>query len=110
MSHMDILRSGIFDAINDLRAKRIDVSTANALAGLSQTMINTLKVELEARRLVGAKTLPSFISQKSEPAEALTEEEHEVAAMELQDLIPPPGAFPQVGITRHFMNRGEENE
>lgn len=108
MSNMDTLRSGIFDAINDLRAKRIDVSTANALAGLSQTMINTLKVELEARRLVGAKTLPSFISQKPEPQEELTPEEREVAGKELMELVPPPGSLPIVGVTRHYMPRGHD--
>ena len=106
MSNMNILRSHIFETMKALRDGRMDVSTANAMSGAAQTMINTLKVEIEARKLVGAKSLPEFISPESEPVEALTEEECEVTGMELQDLIPSPGAYPQVGITRHFMRDG----
>lgn len=47
-----------------LKNGTVTVQTANASAGLSQVLINSLKVEVEARRAAGDKTLAGFVSEQ----------------------------------------------
>ena len=107
MSDSNTLRKYLFDTMKDLRENKISVAAANAVAANGQVIINSVKLELDARKMAGVKHLPAFISQKSEPAEALTEKEREVAGKELLELISSPEAYPQVGVTRHYMKGSE---
>jgi hypothetical protein len=62
MSHnVDDLRAHLFATIEGLRAGTVTIETARAISDVSQTIINSAKVEVEAARLVEGATAPRFL-------------------------------------------------
>jgi len=55
------LRERLFDALDGLASGKIDVATARAVSDLSQTIINSAKVEVEARKALGMTSEVEFI-------------------------------------------------
>jgi hypothetical protein len=45
------LRDALFDAIDDVRSGRMDPQNAKAIAGLSREIINSVKLEVEIRKM-----------------------------------------------------------
>jgi|SRR5687768_1451489 len=107
MSNMNTLRQNIFDTMEGLRKGRIPVQTAKAQGELAQVLINSLKVEIDARKAVGNKQLVGFV-RETQP-EDLSPEEREIAAKELNDLL-PPAHIASIGgvVTIHRMKGDEE--
>ena len=105
MSNMQTLRNNLFDSMTALREGKISVSTANAIAGTGQVLINSLKVEIDARKAAKNSHLPTFIEPKLNDLlggvkEELTEDEREAAAQDLLSLIPEPGYSGSVTVHR----------
>lgn len=58
---MSTLRSTLFEAIDDVRAKRITFQEAKAVCDLAQIIINSVKVEVDYMKAIGAKPTGGFI-------------------------------------------------
>lgn len=59
------LRDALFDAIDGIRAGRLDASKANATARLAAEIVNTARLEIEARKgdrcaATSSHTLPTI--------------------------------------------------
>jgi hypothetical protein len=62
MSHnVDDLRAHLFATIEGLRAGTVTIETARAISDVSQTIINSAKVEVEAAKLVDGAAAPKFL-------------------------------------------------
>ena len=62
MSHtVDDLRAHLFATIEGLRAGTMTIETARAISDVSQTIINSAKVEVEASKLVDGGAAPKFL-------------------------------------------------
>ena len=101
MKTMDDLRTVIFDTIGDLRAGKIDASTAKAISELSQNVINSAKAEADYARATGQVVRSGLIP--TEPTETT------------EPTLPPPpqptvAALPTApspaGVTRTHTDRG----
>jgi hypothetical protein len=69
MSHnVDDLRAHLFAAIEGLRAGTVTIETARAISDVSQTIINSAKVEVEAAKLVDGAAAPKFLGGETTPA------------------------------------------
>lgn len=55
------LREALFAALDGLKAGTIDVSTAKAMSDVSQTIINSAKLDIDYARHCGADIRMSFI-------------------------------------------------
>jgi hypothetical protein len=66
MNNLNDLNSVLFDTINQLKEGKIEVSTANAVKGLSDTVINGAKTLLQAHKQANASAAPDFF-QLPEP-------------------------------------------
>lgn len=60
-NNMQALRDKLFDAIEDLRAKRINHQDAKEICNIAQTIINSVKVEVEYIKAVGGKVPGTFM-------------------------------------------------
>ena len=110
MSNINTFRKHLFDTMEDLRAGRMSAANANAIASTGQVIINSLKLELDARKLAGVKQLTPFIAGETlDSSDQLSLEEKEIAAKELDDLLPAYNPTP-VGITRHYMHGDSSDE
>jgi len=107
MNDINTLRNYMFDTMDAIRSGSMKAQEANAMAGAAQTIINSLKVEIEARRLAGTKQLAPFLQETE--VSSLSPEEIALEAKELDALLPrdlPAGR----SVTRHYMNGDEGNE
>ena len=68
MSDINELRAHLFTALNGLADKEnpLDIERAKAIAEVSQTIINSAKVEVEYFKSVGGTVNSEFIQGKSE--------------------------------------------
>lgn len=66
MKTVDDLREHLFATLEGLRAGTIDIERAKAISEVSQTIINSAKVEVEAARLVDGAEAPRFLASGSE--------------------------------------------
>jgi hypothetical protein len=62
---VDDLREHLFAALQGLRDGTVSVETAKAISEVSQTIINSARVEVEAARLVDSSEMPRFLSGES---------------------------------------------
>ena len=68
MSHtVDDLRAHLFATIEGLRAGTMTIETARAISDVSQTIINSAKVEVEASKLVDGTSTPTFLGGEATP-------------------------------------------
>lgn len=67
MKTVDDLREHLFAALQGLRDGTLDVDRAKAISEVSQTIINSAKVEVEAARLVDSATAPRFLDPGDPP-------------------------------------------
>lgn len=56
------LREHLFATLQGLRDGTVTVETAKAISEVSQTIINSAKVEVDAARLSGGDTAPRFLA------------------------------------------------
>jgi len=75
-NNIDSLRELLFETLRGLKSGAIEVDRAQAISDLSQTIINTAKVEVEYARATGNKSASKFLphaeSPPAEPPPALT--------------------------------------
>lgn len=69
MRNINDLRETLLDTIAALRDKKIDVETAKAIGDLSQVVVNSAKVEVDAIRAGGGRS--TFIPLDTEPPKKL---------------------------------------
>lgn len=62
------LRERLFDALDGLANGKMDVATARAVSDLSQTIINSAKVEVEARKALDMTEEVEFLGATALPA------------------------------------------
>lgn len=67
MKTVDDLREHLFAALAGLKDGTLDVERAKAISEISQTIINSAKVEVDAARLVEASTVPKFLGGGEQP-------------------------------------------
>ena len=84
MSHnVDDLRAHLFATIEGLRAGTMSIETARAISDVSQTIINSAKVEVEASKLVDGGAAPKFLggaaTQPTLPAGITGIRQHRIA-------------------------------
>jgi hypothetical protein len=81
--NVDDLRAHLFATIEGLRAGTMTIETARAISDVSQTIINSAKVEVEAARLVEGATAPRFLggeaTQPTLPAGITGIRQHRIA-------------------------------
>lgn len=65
---VDDLREHLFATLQGLREGTVSVETAKAISEVSQTIINSARVEVEAARLVDASEAPRFLAGGDRPA------------------------------------------
>jgi len=75
MSDINDLRSHLFEAIQGLKNKTMDLDTAKAISDISQTIINTAKVEVDYMKVTGGTIVSSgFIpNQANQPKQISTQ-------------------------------------
>lgn len=62
MNDVNALRKHLFEAIEGVKSKAISIEQAKAVADLSQTIINSVKVEVDYARVTGGDTPSGFLS------------------------------------------------
>jgi hypothetical protein len=72
MKTVDDLREHLFAALQGLKDGTLDVERAKAISEVSQTIINSAKVEVEAARLVEASTAPKFLGGEQPMPQGIT--------------------------------------
>lgn len=72
MSTIDTLRESLFDTIQKLKSKDIDVETAKTIGDLSQVIINSAKVEVDFVRANGGGSSPFFGGQAKQITQTQT--------------------------------------
>lgn len=75
-NNIEELRSILFDTIREVKNGTIDLDKAKAIENLSQTIINSAKVEVDYIRATDKTTGTSFLD-KSEPKKEPTTYLHE---------------------------------
>lgn len=65
---MDDLRAHLFAALDGLRNKSMDVSTAKAMCEVGQTIVNTAKAEADFARATGGRVISNLIPASEEAA------------------------------------------
>lgn len=65
---MDDLRAHLFAALDGLRDKSMDVSTAKAMCEVGQTIVNTAKAEADFARATGGRVISNLIPASEEAA------------------------------------------
>lgn len=68
MSNIATLRKHLFDTLDELRNKTIDIEHARAINDTAQTIINSAKVEVDYLRVSGAAPESSFMAESEKPA------------------------------------------
>lgn len=73
------LRNHLFSTLEALKDKDnpMDIERAKAICEVSQTIINTAKVEVEHQRVTGGRTASDFLPQATLPAPAAGAKEPE---------------------------------
>lgn len=61
-NNMQTLRDKLFDCIDDLKNKRITVGEAKEICGIAQTIINSVKVEVDYMKVIGGKKAGTFMA------------------------------------------------
>jgi hypothetical protein len=61
------LRGYLFDALRGLKAGKMEVGTALAVAKIGEVLVDTAKVELRAMELSGRKKGTGFLKEVTEP-------------------------------------------
>ena len=70
MSNIATLRQHLFDTIDGLRNKTIDIEHARAINDTAQTIINSAKVEVDYMRVSGSVPESSFMTAIEEQKQA----------------------------------------
>ncbi len=60
-NNMQSLRDKLFDCITDLKAKKITTSEAKEICSVAQVIINSVKVEVDYMKAIGAKKGGAFM-------------------------------------------------
>ncbi|WP_206702489.1 hypothetical protein [Cupriavidus basilensis] len=114
MQNIDKLRDHLFATLDGLRDKTnpISVEQAKAVAEVSQTIINSAKVEVEYLKATGGKGSSRFLEGARAEAPAVIAQTVDAAAPGTDEKKPEPAAvasFPTagssgiLGIRRHIM-------
>ena len=61
------LRAHLFDAIAAVKSGQMDLQQARTISELSQTIINSAKIEVDFMRVTGADRATTFISSEEAP-------------------------------------------
>lgn len=65
-TNLDGLRARLFAAIDGLRNGTLDIERAEAISALSQTIINSAKVQVDYLRLFDTPDRPRFLQDRAE--------------------------------------------
>jgi len=65
-NNIEELRSILFDTIREVKRGEIDLDKAKAIENLSQTIINSAKVEVDYMRVTDKTTGTAFLEKKPE--------------------------------------------
>lgn len=74
--NMDDRRAHLFAAMEGLRDKSVDVSTAKAMCDVGQTIINTAKAEADFARATGSRVASNLIPAQSDEEGTTTRTPH----------------------------------
>lgn len=58
---IESLRSTLFDTLQDVKSGKMEIERAKAICEISQTIVNTAKVEIDYAHKTGAKVASQFI-------------------------------------------------
>jgi len=68
MPDINTLREALFDTLQGLKNKSVDIEHADAINRTAQTIINTAKVEVDFIKASGSNVDSSFIRSSTNPA------------------------------------------
>ena len=68
-NNIDELREHLFDALRGLKNKTMDISTAQAMSDVSQTIIASARVEVEFAKATGEGLESKFLENTAEEKE-----------------------------------------
>lgn len=61
---IETLRSTLFDTLQDVKSGKMEIDRAKAICEISQTIVNTAKVEIDYARHTGANVNSQFIEHQ----------------------------------------------
>ncbi len=64
MNDVTALRKHLFDAIEGVKNKTMSIEQAKAIAAISQTVINSAKVEVDYAKATSGKATSGFLPEK----------------------------------------------
>ena len=67
MNTINDLRSALFETLQAVKTEKMDIDRAKSICDISQTIINTAKVEADFARATGAAVHSTFISAPATP-------------------------------------------
>lgn len=70
--NLPALREHLFDCMSDIKSKHMSIDEAKAACMIAQTIINTVRIELEFAKLVGKKESSFFEAGQISDAEVVT--------------------------------------
>lgn len=68
MNDVTALRKHLFDAIEGVKNKSMSIEQAKAIADISQTVINSAKVEVDYAKVTSGKISSGFLPEESSPS------------------------------------------